>query len=167
MKNLIPFLFVFGLVLIGYQKGDSQENSVPEIEPVDWPVYRGDNSRAGFVSAELQTKKLEPKWQWTAEIPPQPAWDGPARWDAFAELRDLPAMRQYDACFHTVSDGEKLYLALLARMPSLLWIFKPVKRVGLFWLEVRSDWHQPFPAKRFCLVAMTDLRTVWIEQPVS
>ncbi len=109
MKNLIPFLFVFGLVLIGYQKGYSQENSVPEIEPVDWPVYRGDNSRAGFVSAELQTKKLEPKWQWTAEVPPQPAWDGPARWDAFAELRDLPAMRQYDACFHTVSDGEKLY----------------------------------------------------------
>ena len=35
--------------------------------------------------------------------------DGPARWDAFSQIRDLPAMRQYDACFHPVTDGKAIY----------------------------------------------------------
>lgn len=71
-----------------------------------WPTYRNDFGRSGFVQADFDPGMLQPLWNWKSPVPPEPAWDGPARWDAFAALKDLPAMRQYDACFHPVSDGK-------------------------------------------------------------
>ncbi|MEC9094673.1 MAG: PQQ-binding-like beta-propeller repeat protein, partial [Planctomycetota bacterium] len=75
----------------------------------DWPTFRRDSGRTGFVNAELDPARFEQKWIWKSQLPPEPAWDGPARWDAYAEIKDLPAMRQYDACFHPVSDGNTVY----------------------------------------------------------
>ena len=74
-----------------------------------WDTFRKDFGRSGFVEAEFDPGFLVKNWTWESPVPPDPAWDGPARWDAFAALRDLPAMRQYDACFHPVSDGDHVY----------------------------------------------------------
>ena len=38
---------------------------------------------------------MELAWIWRSPLPPDPAWDGPARWDAYNLIRDLPAMRGY------------------------------------------------------------------------
>ena len=74
-----------------------------------WPTYRHDFGRSGYASADMDASRLQLKWTWASELLPDPAWDGPARWDAFAELKDLPAMRQYDACFHPVCDEATVY----------------------------------------------------------
>lgn len=74
-----------------------------------WPTFRNDNARSGVANTELDAGRLQQDWHWQSELPPDPAWDGPARWDAFSQIRDLPAMRQYDACFHPVSDGSSVY----------------------------------------------------------
>ncbi|MCH2179438.1 MAG: PQQ-binding-like beta-propeller repeat protein [Mariniblastus sp.] len=74
-----------------------------------WPTFRGDNARSGNSRASLDCAKMELAWIWRSPLPPDPAWDGPARWDAYNLIRDLPAMRGYDACFHPVSDGEMLF----------------------------------------------------------
>lgn len=75
----------------------------------DWPTFRKDNARSGLSEPSIKAERLEQAWMWRSELPPDPAWDGPARWDAYAQIRDLPAMRQYDACFHPVSDGELIF----------------------------------------------------------
>ena len=75
-----------------------------------WHTFRADNARSGSTDVAFKAECLELSWQWKSPSAPTPAWDGPARWDAFSQIRDLPAMRQYDACFHPVSDGETLFL---------------------------------------------------------
>ncbi|MCH2181498.1 MAG: PQQ-binding-like beta-propeller repeat protein [Mariniblastus sp.] len=82
---------------------------VSRCEAQSWTTYRADNARSGNAEAQLDCSKLAPAWSWQSPVAPDPAWDGPARWDAYAKIRDLPAMRGYDACFHPVSDGELLF----------------------------------------------------------
>lgn len=74
-----------------------------------WPSFRHDHQHSGRVGSDMDPGRLAQQWVWSSPVPPAPAWDGPARWDAFAEIRDLPAMRQYDACFQPVSDGQHLF----------------------------------------------------------
>ena len=80
--------------------GEAQQSSFES-----WRTYRKDSQRTGVVESRLTPTSIKPAWEWQAELPPFPAWDGPARWDAYNLVHDLPAMRQYDACFHPVSDG--------------------------------------------------------------
>ena len=75
----------------------------------DWPTFRRDTGRSGFVDTQLNPAMFQQSWVWKSQLSPEPAWDGPARWDAFAAIRDLPAMRNYDSCFHPVSDGESVF----------------------------------------------------------
>ena len=37
------------------------------------------------------------------------AWAGPAKWDAYARIRGLRAMRNYDPVFHTIIQGDGVY----------------------------------------------------------
>lgn len=74
-----------------------------------WPAFRVNASRGGYVARPIYAASLEQVWQWQSPLPPEPAWDGPARWDAYNLVMDLPAMRNYDACFHPVSDGQRVY----------------------------------------------------------
>ncbi len=74
-----------------------------------WPTFRHDTGRSGRISVPMDAEKLELQWRWQSPQLPEPAWDGPARWDAYNKIFDLPAMRQYDACFHPVSDGKTVY----------------------------------------------------------
>ena len=75
----------------------------------EWNTYRKHYSRSGVTESSFDATRLETLWTWQSEKYPEPAWDGPARWDAYNRIRDLPAMRQYDGCFHCVSDGSDVF----------------------------------------------------------
>ncbi|MEC9008835.1 MAG: hypothetical protein VX877_06195, partial [Planctomycetota bacterium] len=65
----------------------------------DWPTHLHDNRRSGATTETLKTRQLAPAWDWRSPEPPLPAWSGPARWDAYAGVRNLPSMRNYDPVF--------------------------------------------------------------------
>ena len=75
----------------------------------DWPTHLHDNRRSGFTTEQLETGALAVAWHWTSPHPPQPAWSGPARWDAFARRHNLPAMRNYDPVFHVTAAAGRVY----------------------------------------------------------
>ena len=75
----------------------------------DWPTWQHDNRRTGATVEQLQTEKLTLKWTWTSSSPPQTAWAGPAKYDAYAYHRNLPSMRNYDPVFHLISVGDDVW----------------------------------------------------------
>ena len=75
----------------------------------DWPVYQHDNYRSAKTTENLQAELLEPAWVWQSPHPPQPAWSGPAKWDAYAGIRGLRSMRNYDPVFHVVVASGKVF----------------------------------------------------------
>ncbi len=74
----------------------------------DWPTYRHDNQRSGTTDAFL-TLPLSCVWQYRSPTPPQRAWAGPAKWDAFAALADQRSMRDFDPAFYVTSADNKVY----------------------------------------------------------
>ncbi len=75
----------------------------------DWPTFRHDNRRSGTTGEALPAQKLGLAWAWQAPHPPQPAWHGPAKWDAYHNLRGLKSMRNYDPVFHVIAVGDAVY----------------------------------------------------------
>lgn len=75
----------------------------------DWPTFRHDNHRSGKTAERLSAESLERQWTWQSPQPPQPAWAGPAKWDAFANLKPLRSMRNYDPAFHPIAVGGSVY----------------------------------------------------------
>ena len=75
----------------------------------DWPTYQHDVRRSGYSDEPLDASRLRAAWTWRSPQPPQPAWGGPARWDAYAGHRDLPSMRNYDLAFHAIAVGDAVY----------------------------------------------------------
>lgn len=74
----------------------------------DWPTYRHDNQRSGTTDTAL-TLPLTRTWQVVSPTPPQRAWAGPAKWDAFAALDNQRSMRDFDPAFYVTSDQGKVY----------------------------------------------------------
>src|SRR5262245_9911073 len=74
----------------------------------DWPVYRHDNFRSGHTDEQIEARTLGLAWTYRPQ-PPQPAWDGPAKWDAFSGKVGLSSMRDYDEAFHVIVVGTSLY----------------------------------------------------------
>jgi outer membrane protein assembly factor BamB len=75
----------------------------------DWPTWQHDQRRSGFSGEQIDAAHLDVDWSWQSNFPPQPAWHGPAKWDAYARIRDLPAMRNYDQVFHVVAVGDSAF----------------------------------------------------------
>ncbi len=75
----------------------------------DWPTYRHDNRRSGVTAEAISPGALEEAWVYRAPAPPQPAWHGPAKWDAYAGIENLRSMRDYDPVFYTVAVDGTLY----------------------------------------------------------
>jgi len=75
----------------------------------DWPTFRRDNHRGGRTSEQLPADKLHSQWTWQSPQPPQPAWAGPAKWDAYRNLKGLKSMRNYDPVFHPTASGDAIY----------------------------------------------------------
>jgi len=77
----------------------------------DWPAFRGDLRRSGIAPQGFEVPTLSLDWRYQPELPPAPAWPGPARWDAYAGLKGLKSMRNYDPAFHAVVAGERVLFA--------------------------------------------------------
>jgi outer membrane protein assembly factor BamB len=75
----------------------------------DWPTFRHDNTRSARSSESLPAAELGLAWLWQSAEPPQPAWAGPAKWDAYNDIPRLNSMRNYDAAPHVAVAGEQLY----------------------------------------------------------
>lgn len=80
----------------------------------DWPEYRHDVARGGFTEENLDTDSLGQAWVHTTSQPPQRAWYGPAKWDAFSGVKDLRSMRNYDPVFHPIVVGDHVYFGSTA-----------------------------------------------------
>ncbi len=96
-KNIRVFLAII-LTLIT-SRGVTAEN---------WPTYRHDYRRSG-VTTEILTFPLSEKWVFASPAPPNPAWPGPAKWDAYARIDNITSMRNFDPVFHVTIAGENLY----------------------------------------------------------
>jgi outer membrane protein assembly factor BamB len=70
----------------------------------DWLTYRHDPSRSGVSSDTLDISRLDVSWTWHSPLAPASAWSGPAKWDAYARLRGLRSMRNYDPAFAVVAN---------------------------------------------------------------
>ena len=78
------------------------------LQAEDWPTYRHDNRRSG-VSSEQLTTELKKAWTYKSPAPPQTAWSGPAKWDAFSGNKDLQSMRNFDPAFFVTTAGQDVY----------------------------------------------------------
>ena len=74
----------------------------------NWPTYRHDNRRSG-VSGEVLRAPLRKAWVYSSPSRPQPAWPGPAKWDAYAGLKGLKSMRNFDPVFHATVAENSVY----------------------------------------------------------
>jgi outer membrane protein assembly factor BamB len=77
----------------------------------DWPTLRGDSQRRGIAAEEMTAGSLGEAWTFHSSGPPQTAWAGPAKWDAYAHIRGLRAMRNYDAAFGVAVVGQSVFVA--------------------------------------------------------
>ena len=75
----------------------------------EWPTFRHDVGRSGATGERLDARRLREAWTWRSPHAPQPAWAGPAKWDAYHNLRGLRSMRNYDPVFHVVAAGDAVY----------------------------------------------------------
>ena len=75
----------------------------------DWPTYRHDHRRSAVSPEQPDIDRLCETWQWRSPIEPLSAWPGPARWDAYAGIRGLRAMRNYDPVFHVIAAENAIF----------------------------------------------------------
>jgi len=75
----------------------------------DWPTYQSDLARSGISPDPLPTP-LAPLWSWQSPHPPQPAWQGEAKWDGWNKVYDLKPRQIFDRAFHpVVANGRVLF----------------------------------------------------------
>lgn len=100
-------------------------------QATDWPTYRGDYARSG-VSADPLPATVSQAWVWNSKHPPQPAWQGEAKWDGYNKVFDMKARQIFDRAFHVSVAGDKVYFGssaddkvycLDARSGRELWTF--------------------------------------------
>jgi outer membrane protein assembly factor BamB len=75
----------------------------------DWPTYQADLARSG-ISPDPLPATLAPLWSWQSPHPPQPAWQGEAKWDGWNKVYDLKPRQIFDRAFHpVVANGRVLF----------------------------------------------------------
>ncbi|MEN7547786.1 PQQ-binding-like beta-propeller repeat protein [Rapidithrix thailandica] len=75
----------------------------------DWPMYQHDNFRSAKSALQLDMSRFGEAWVYKSRQYPEPAWFGPAKWDAWADIQALPSMRNYDPVFHPIVIHERMY----------------------------------------------------------
>ncbi len=73
----------------------------------DWPTFGHDNRRSR-VTRERLAPPLTPAWKYAGPRP-RPAWPGPAKWDAYARIKDLASMRDFDPAYFVIAVGDKVW----------------------------------------------------------
>ena len=74
----------------------------------DWSTYGHDNRRS-HVTSESLGLPLVASWVYRSPSPPQTAWTGPAKWDAYASNEGLQSMRNFDPAFFVSVAGERVF----------------------------------------------------------
>ncbi len=74
----------------------------------DWPTYRGDYARSGVSPDALPANPTE-AWVWNSPQPPQPAWQGEAKWDGYNKVFDMKPRQIFDRAFHAVVAQGRVY----------------------------------------------------------
>lgn len=96
-----------------------------------WPTYRHDPRRSA-VSDEQLSFPLRQAWVRKSNQPPQTAWSGPAKWDAWTGNSGLQSMRNFDPCFFVTVDNGHVFFgssvddavhALDASSGEELWVY--------------------------------------------
>ena len=82
--------------------------AVASARAADWPTYRGDYSRSGVSTQSLAGTPVV-AWTWQSQHPPQPAWQGEAKWDGWNKVFDLKPRQAFDRAFHVVVSGRRAY----------------------------------------------------------
>jgi len=75
----------------------------------DWPAYRRDNARSATSAERIEAAQLRPVWIHRASQSPRKALYGPARADAYREIRLLGDDTKFDSVFHPIIVGDSLY----------------------------------------------------------
>ncbi len=75
----------------------------------DWPVYLHNLQRNAKTTEHLEANRLQLSWERQLPGAPNPAWPGAARWDAYAGLRGLKSMRNYDPVYHLIAVGDRVW----------------------------------------------------------
>lgn len=97
----------------------------------DWPTYRADDARSGF-SPDPLPDQIALAWTWQSPHPPQPAWQGEAKWDGWNKVYDLKPRQIFDRAFHPVIAHGRVYFGssaddqihcLDAKTGQTLWTF--------------------------------------------
>lgn len=78
---------------------------------VDWPSHMGNNQRNGITTEQLNAAALTEVWTWSSPAPPQPAWAGEARYDAYQMVHSNKSMRAYDLAFNLSAADGKVFIA--------------------------------------------------------
>jgi len=74
----------------------------------DWPTFGHDNRRS-HVTCERLALPLAPAWKYAGPRP-RPAWPDPAKWDAYARIKDLASMRDFDPVYFVTAVRGRLWL---------------------------------------------------------
>lgn len=75
-----------------------------------WPTYRHDNHRSAVTAEQLRLPLTE-RWHYQPPAPPQPAWTGPAKWDAWAGIKGMRSMRDFDLAYSVTAVDDTVYFA--------------------------------------------------------
>ncbi len=73
----------------------------------DWPTLQHDNRRSCVTSEHLNLP-LQMLWELRPD-PPRTAWAGPAKWDSYANIVNVKAMRNFDPVFYTTVVQGRVY----------------------------------------------------------
>lgn len=77
-------------------------------EAADWPTYAADIARS-CVSPDPLPATLAPAWHWDSVHPPQPAWQGEAKWDGWNKVYNLKPRQVFDRAFHPVVAQRRVF----------------------------------------------------------
>lgn len=101
-------VMLFAQVACAQTEAETGDVVVGDETEAGWTTYRCDNRRSGVTSSSLSFP-LVSKWVHHSPLPPQMAWTGPAKWDAYSGNSGLQSMRNFDPCFYVTSDGESVF----------------------------------------------------------
>lgn len=111
--RILPWLFgmmlvLYAQILVAQFDSELSDAVVSDSNATGWKTYRHDNRRSGVTSSNLDFP-LTSRWVHRSHLPPQMAWTGPAKWDAYSGNSGLQSMRNFDPCFYVTSDGESVF----------------------------------------------------------
>jgi len=107
-SRCLMLFILLAVQLIGLDSAVAQVESGETDAIGNWPTYRHDNRRSGVTTSDLNFP-LKTRWVYRSSQPPQMAWTGPAKWDAYSGNSGLQSMRNFDPCFYVTSDGQQVY----------------------------------------------------------